>query len=61
MRIEYVSNDCRELKCPKGMWTVNWLAELKKHVRPEIASQVKQLMEILIQVLFWALSKHRCA
>ena len=41
---------CRELKCPSGTWNVNWLVELPKHVRPEISSQVHQLMEILIQV-----------
>ena len=40
----------RELKCPKGHWAVNWLAELDKHCRPEIAGQVKQLMEMLIHV-----------
>jgi hypothetical protein len=41
---------CRELKCPSGSWNVNWLVELDKHVRPEIAGQVHKLMELLIQV-----------
>jgi hypothetical protein len=41
---------CRELQCPSGTWSVNWLTELDKHVRPEIAVQVRQLMDILIQL-----------
>lgn len=33
-----------------GTWSVAWLTELDKYVKPEIAGQVKQLMELLIHV-----------
>jgi proline dehydrogenase len=45
-----LQTSCREEPCPVGRWNVNWLTELDKHVKPEIAAQVKQLMELLIQV-----------
>lgn len=33
-----------------GIWSVNWLAELDKHVKPEIAAEVKNLMLLLMNV-----------
>jgi hypothetical protein len=38
------------MKCPVGEWSINWLNELHKHVRPELAKQVKDLMEVLLKV-----------
>ena len=42
----------REFKCPVGQWSVNWLNELQKHVRPEIAHQVRELMDLLLRVSY---------
>ena len=40
----------REEKAPIGAWKVDWLSHLDKHVRPEIAAEVRELMELLIKV-----------
>lgn len=40
----------REFKCPVGQWSINWMNELQKHVRPEISGQVRELMDLLLRV-----------